>query len=68
MDQTLVKRLFELRFEIQELEREGRQYVAKAHPSPYERLLQDKRIRRLEDIKSELESLAAGHVRTDNSN
>jgi hypothetical protein len=42
VDQTLVKRLFELRFEIREFEREGRQYVAKAHPSPYERPLQDK--------------------------
>jgi hypothetical protein len=58
----LVARVLELKQEIEELERDGREYVAMKNPSPFQRDLQDRRIVRLEEIKCEIEKLAARHI------
>lgn len=58
----LVARVLELKQEIEELEGDGREYVAMKHPSPFQRDLQDRRIERLEQIKLELDKLAARHM------
>ena len=59
--EALVDRLLELRHEIAELERGGQAYLARRMHSPFDRHVQDQRILRLEEIRSELERLAAGH-------